>query len=121
MGVRPLNEVVTSLPTDQGVPGSIPGSTVRFLSNENCSMACMDWVFTQFVLILSYAVSVRGSMHSVDHDQGTPANYTRVLNVLLICNFLPYRTPACKSLVIMIVKPIRSSRFIFAEFGRILK
>ena len=43
--VRALDSVATSLPTDHGVPGSIPGGALGFSLAEYFTMVCTDWVF----------------------------------------------------------------------------
>ena len=63
--------MVMSLPTDQDVPGAIPGSAVGFFLGEDYSSISNDWVFLCFLFmfrpVLSSGVSGGSAIMHVVH------------------------------------------------------
>ena len=75
--VRPLDSDVTSLPTDQDVPCSIPVSAV-----ENHSTICMVWVFLCFIIlihVMSCVVLEEAHCTLLTTDQGKPSIVSVIL------------------------------------------
>ena len=74
LNVRPLGSVVTSLPTDQEILGSISGSAVGFFSGGEL------FPYKKFMFQCPCPCSVLGSLwrwplHSADYRSGEPTTF----------------------------------------------
>ena len=103
LDVRPLCSVVTSLLTDQEVPGSIRGSTDTLLYWKIIPWYVRTGRFCVLVHILPYAVFKGGPYTLLTTGQG---GHTTVSVFIFIVNrnFLRYRALVFKSLAMVKVK-----------------